>query len=177
MWPSVVDAGTVEALSDAELDQLPFGVICLDGEGWIHRYNVAEAVFARLDRATVLGKHFFRQIAPCTATPEFEGRFQAFIRRPPTDCLVETFRYIFDFSFGAQEVVIELVRGNIPNRYYFCVNRQQFLAARGSLPPGFAAPTQRELEAAEQVASVGILRDERQQRVTHVASSFFRLST
>ena len=173
LWPSLVEAKSVEPLSDAELDQLPFGVICLDGSGWIRRYNLAEANFARLDRATVLGKHFFRKIAPCTATLEFEGRFREFTARPPNDPGMETFRYVFDFQFGAQEVTIEMVRGNVADRYYLCVNRVQFLATRDSLPPGFAAPTQGELEDVEQLLPAGVLRDERQQRIIHVSPAFF----
>lgn len=94
-------AAQVTTLSDAELDALPFGVICLDREGRVLRYNLAEARMARLDRAQVVGKHFFRRIAPCTATPEFEGRVQAFFAGSQP---LERFSYLFDFKFGAQQV-------------------------------------------------------------------------
>ena len=76
--PVAVDPQRVPTLSEEELDALQFGVICLDREGKILRYNLAESRLARLDRAQVLGKNFFRRVAPCTATPEFEGRVRAF---------------------------------------------------------------------------------------------------
>jgi photoactive yellow protein len=57
----------LESYDDTALDELPFGVICLDEHGTIVQYNLAEARLARLDRSRVLGKDFFRQIAPCTA--------------------------------------------------------------------------------------------------------------
>ena len=62
--PVLVDALRVPEMSDAELDALPFGVICLDKTGTVIRYNVAEARLARLDRSQVVGKNFFRTIAP-----------------------------------------------------------------------------------------------------------------
>lgn len=77
--PSTVDDASVDIFAldgydDAQLDDLRFGVICLDAQGTILRYNLAEARLARLDRSKVVGRDFFRRIAPCTATPEFEGR-------------------------------------------------------------------------------------------------------
>ena len=68
-----VDLTNLDRYDDAALDDLPFGVICLDAAGTILRYNLAEARLARLDRSKVLGRGFFRDIAPCTATPEFKG--------------------------------------------------------------------------------------------------------
>lgn len=48
----------LDNLSDAALDELPYGVICLRRDGTILRYNLAEARLARLDRAVVLGRRF-----------------------------------------------------------------------------------------------------------------------
>ena len=100
------DAFALDGHDDAQLDDLPFGVICLDARGTILRYNLAEARLARLDRSQVLGRDFFRQIAPCTATQGFEGRFRSFVAGQEPRV---AFPYIFDFKFGAQEVHVELV--------------------------------------------------------------------
>ena len=64
--PTAFEPVQVTLLSETELDALPFGVICLDPDGKVLRYNLAESRLARLDRAQVLGKNFFRRIAPCT---------------------------------------------------------------------------------------------------------------
>jgi photoactive yellow protein len=54
------DPMQLDGRSDQELDTLPFGVIALDDEGTILRYNLYEAQFARLDRNQVLGRDFFK---------------------------------------------------------------------------------------------------------------------
>ena len=162
---SAFDPLRADGHSEEDLDQQPFGIICLDAAGKILRYNLAEARFARLDRASVLGKRFFGQVAPCTATPEFEGRFAGFAAgTAPT----LRFDYLFDFKFGAQRVEIELVRG-APGRFYLLVNRRQFLPVREK--PFRPAPTQAELAPGE--AQRGVSRDASQQRSVAVTPPFF----
>ena len=165
--PAAFEAIRIPALSDTELDALSFGVICLDPDGKVLRYNLAEARLARLDRAQVLGKNFFRRIAPCTATPEFEGRVRAFFS---ASLPIDRFSYLFDFKFGAQQVEIELVRAPANDRVYLLVNRKQFAAPREGLPVGFAAPLQSELAPGE--AELGVQRDESARRVLSLDSSF-----
>ena len=159
----------VDAKTDAELDSLPFGVICLDAGGTILRYNLAEARLARLDRAEVLGRHFFLEVAPCTNVPAFEGRVRTF-QSSPGGRATEAFSFLFDFQFGAQEVDIELVRADA-ERTYLLVNRRRFLPPRAGLPEGFAAPLQRELAPHED--EFGVRRDEGEGRVVEVRANFF----
>lgn len=146
---------------------MPFGVICLDPSGLVLRYNLAEARLARLDRAQVLGKNFYRRIAPCTATPEFEGRVRAFFSG---DQPLDRFAYLFDFKFGAQQVDIELVRVPANDRVYLLVNRRSFAAPRTDLPEGFAAPRQAELAPGEEAQ--GVVRDGSSRRLLTLDSSF-----
>ena len=160
-------AAQIPTMSDAELDALPFGVICLDAAGKVLRYNLAEARMARLDRAQVVGKNFFRRIAPCTATPEFEGRVRAFFT---SEQPMERFGYLFDFKFGAQHVDIELVRVPVNDRVYLLVNRQKFDLPRAGLPAGFAAPLQQELAPDER--ELGVTRDASARRVVTLNTSF-----
>jgi photoactive yellow protein len=162
------DALKVPSLSDAELDALPFGVICLDAEGVVLRYNLAESRLARLDRAQVVGKNFYRRVAPCTATNEFEGRVRAFLTNGPP---IGRFSYVFDFKFGAQQVDVELVRVPGNERVYLLINRTKFAAPRAGLPMGFAAPLQAELAPRE--FDLGVLRDASARRVLSVNTSFF----
>src|SRR3954471_3281926 len=101
-------AARLDDLRDGDLDELKFGVIALDSEGIVLRYNQYESRLARLDRNQVLGKSFFEEVAPCTKTAEFEGRFRRFVAARGERS--ERFNYLFDFKFGAQEVAVELVR-------------------------------------------------------------------
>ncbi|MBS2023222.1 MAG: hypothetical protein JST92_12475, partial [Deltaproteobacteria bacterium] len=154
--------------SDEELDRLRYGVILLDGAGTILRYNLAEARLARLDRAQVLGKKFFGQIAPCTATPEFQGRVAAFLadlQGPPSS----RFSYVFDFRFGAQDVDVEVVRAARPDRVYLLINRRKFGGVRTDARP----PAIRQEELAPGERELGVIRDANQRRELHLPPQLF----
>jgi photoactive yellow protein len=160
-----ISASQVPTLTDAELDAVPFGVIALTHDGVITKYNLAEARFARLDRARVVGRRFFDEIAPCTRTPQFQGRFVSFLGSSEPQL---SFQYVFDFKFGAQTVDIELVRDAAARLVYVCVNRTRFGGVRGDegLTP---APLLAEL--VQEPAYV--LRDTFARRVLRVDGSLF----
>lgn len=162
--PPTYDPFELDRLDDAALDELPFGVIALDPEGTILRYNAAEARLARLDRSTVIGRTFFGEVAPCTAVPGFKGRFDELVEGRNERGVVR-FEFLFDFKFGAQQVDIEMVRVPDAERTYILVNRRSFGPAREGLDPGFPAPRQAELQPPSR--EVGVARDTREQRVVH----------
>jgi photoactive yellow protein len=92
----------------AELDAYPHGVITLDRNATILRYNLAEAKLARRDQASTIGLNFFRDVAPCTAVKDFMGRFQSFAQQSGSG--VERFDFTFKFAWGHQLVGITLIR-------------------------------------------------------------------
>lgn len=97
----------VDTLSDDELNALPVGVIQLDAEGTILRYNDTEADLARRSAAEVVGRNFFTEVATCTRVQEFHGRFVEGVRRRELNA---TFRYRFRFSDErAKDVTITMV--------------------------------------------------------------------
>lgn len=98
----------IEAMGSAELDDLPMGVITLALDGTIRRYNKKEAELARLDQSSQIGKDFFKDVAPCTANPEFQGRFAALAAKSSGG--TEKFDYTFRFSWGNQRVHIMFIR-------------------------------------------------------------------
>lgn len=169
-FDDAIDLTKLDTLDDAQLDDLGFGVICLDDQGTILKYNLAEARLARLDRSRVVGKDFFKQIAPCTATPDFLGRFQQFCtsREPRI-----SFPYIFDFKFGAQEVQVELVRASASRirRYFICINRMKYRPPRAAFAQ-VQAPRQSELAPGEE--SLGVRRDDAEQRVVILPETALR---
>ena len=159
-----VDGAQLDALADGALDELSFGVILLGPTGIIERYNLAEARLARLDRAVVRGRSFFGEVAPCTARPEFQGRVDSFLAENRPDG--ERFSYVFDFSFGAQVVAVELRRCSRPGSVYLLVNRSEVLGIRAeAFRP---APA---LEHWEGPSAPGVVRDDRSQRVVKLPVS------
>lgn len=96
----------VGALTMDELDALPFGAIQLDLHGTVLVYNKAEEKLAGRRREEVVGKNFFRDIAPCTRVQRFYGAFQAGVERRE---LNEVFDFTFRFPSGARDVRIRMI--------------------------------------------------------------------
>jgi photoactive yellow protein len=152
-------------MADEELDALDFGVIALDEDGIVLRYNLYEARMARLDRNQVLGRNFFHDVAPCTRSEAFQGRFRrAVVAGEAVE--PEGFEFCFDFAFGAQKVFIEIVRIAGAQRYYLLINRRALLPLRPDLPKDSYAVQQRELAPTE--AALGVRRDHLEQRILEV---------
>jgi photoactive yellow protein len=104
------DAGAeaIFDLSEEQIDELPFGLIAVDPSGTITRYNAYESRLARLEKERVIGRNFFRDVAPCTAVKEFQGRFERFAAEPGDGA--ESFDFTFAFAFGQQFVNITFLR-------------------------------------------------------------------
>ena len=89
----------------ATLDLLPYGIIVVDEEGRILYYNAREEQISQRRREDVLGKNFFKEVAPCTQVQEFYGRFEEAMR---TVGLVANFNFKFPFPGRLREVEISL---------------------------------------------------------------------
>jgi photoactive yellow protein len=163
-----ISGASVDALDDGDLDRAPFGIICLDSEGTILRYNLYESTLARLDRNDVLGRHFFEEVARCTRGPGFEGRFRRFVAG--SDAIDDQrFEYDFDFAFGAQRVTVELHRFDAQGRYYLFVNRRAVGPVRPQADE--IAVLQRALAPDE--GELGVRRDDNERRFVEVPQTFF----
>ena len=97
---------TNASIGENELDSLPFGVIQLDAQGTVLRYNAYEEKLSGLARQKVVGKNFFRQIAPCTNIQDFYGRFCEGVAAGELHC---TFRYHFAFKRNPRDVTVTLL--------------------------------------------------------------------
>ncbi len=109
-------------LTLTEIDSLPFGYIGLARDGTIRKYNRYEADLAHTDPERVLGKNFFRDLAPCTQVKEFEGRFTDFASGRIAEPTL-SFDFVFTFRHGAQKVRIGLVRTPLPDEVIVTVTR------------------------------------------------------
>jgi len=116
-------------LSEDAIDTLPFGLIAVAADGTIEQYNAYESRLARLPKDNVIGRNFFRDVAPCTAVREFQGRFDRFVAEGGDGS--ESFDFIFRFAFGTQHVNVTFLRSARSSGVKILVNRYD---ERGSEP-------------------------------------------
>jgi photoactive yellow protein len=95
--PSIIDFATLELL--------PYGVIVVNAEGVVLFYNRREEEIAGKQRAEVLGRNFFTQVAPCTLVQAFHGRFLEVMAQGLDSA---EFHFVFPFVRGPREVQISL---------------------------------------------------------------------
>lgn len=60
------------------IETLPIGVVILDNEGRVLRYNAYERAMANRTAESVLGRRFFYEIAPCTMVTELVPAFERY---------------------------------------------------------------------------------------------------
>jgi photoactive yellow protein len=99
----------IVSIGEGELDSLPYGVIQLNRDGGILRYNAYEEGLSGLSKSKVVGKNFFKHVAPCTDVQEFYGRFRDGVTAGELNC---TFRFHFPFKDKPRDVNITLLHNN-----------------------------------------------------------------
>ena len=92
-------------MSPEELDALPFGAIQLDLGGRVITYNSVEADITGREPEDVLGRNFFEEIAPCTNTPDFHGKFKDGVA---AGVLNQIFEYTFDYRMVPTKVDVHM---------------------------------------------------------------------
>lgn len=107
-------------LTAKEVDQLAFGAVQLDGKGTILQYNAAEASITGRDAKAVIGKNFFRDVAPCTSTPTFKGVFDAGVRDGNLNTM---FEYVFDYNMSPTKVKIHMKKAISDGSFWIFVKR------------------------------------------------------
>ncbi len=109
-------------IDDKGFDDLAFGAIQLEKDGTIRRYNAAEGVITGRDPSSVVGLNFFTEVAPCTDSEEFRGRFYDGVRRGSLDVL---FEYVFDYQMVPTKVKVHMKKGLVEDTYWVFVKRLQ----------------------------------------------------
>jgi photoactive yellow protein len=107
-------------LTAREVDQLAFGAVQLDGKGTVLQYNAAEASITGRDQKAVIGKNFFREVAPCTSTPAFKGVFDAGVRAHNLNTM---FEYVFDYNMAPTKVKIHMKKAISDDTFWIFVKR------------------------------------------------------
>lgn len=107
-------------MSGKQLNDLAFGAIQLDAGGKIVTYNAAEADITGRDAASVIGKNFFREVAPCTNTPKFKGMFDAGVKAGNLNTM---FEYVFDYNMQPTKVKIHMKKAISGDTFWVFVKR------------------------------------------------------
>lgn len=107
-------------MSRDQLDSVAFGAIQLDKDGNILQYNAAEGDITGRDPGQVIGKNFFRDVAPCTNRPEFKGRFTEGVKSGDLNVM---FEYTFDYEMKPTKVKVHMKKALTGDTYWVFVKR------------------------------------------------------
>ena len=106
----------LDALNEAQLDQLTFGVIGFDAGTAVRRYNTTESKFAGLSPERVLGHPLFTVVAPCMNNFMVAQRFEEAAERGET--LDATIDYVLTLRMRPVKVQLRLIAApNALSRY------------------------------------------------------------
>jgi photoactive yellow protein len=114
-------ANSLAKMNDQELDKLAFGAVELDKDGIIIRYNATEGLITGRDPKAMVGKNFFKDIAPCTNRPDFKGVFDAGVKEGELNTI---FEYIFDYQMKPIKVKVHMTRALSGDSYWIFVKRR-----------------------------------------------------
>ena len=111
----------LDAMHDAELDELGFGVIGFDAQGVVHAYNRYEAQAAGLARDRVIGRELFTSVAPCMNNYLVAQRFaDAKANGAPLDVTID---YVLTLRMRPTPVRLRLVAAPWQRHAYVLVER------------------------------------------------------
>ena len=108
------------SMKTGDLDRLAFGAIQLDKDGRILSYNQAEGEITGRNPKDVIGKNFFTEVAPCTNSNEFYGKFQDGIK---SGNLHTMFEYTFDYQMKPTKVKVHMKKALTGDSYWVFVKR------------------------------------------------------
>ena len=95
-------ARALEGASTASLDALDYGVVEMDPGAVVQRYDAAESRHSGLPPERTVGRHFFREVAPCCDTHRVA-------ERDAQPALDETIDYTFTVRIRPVRVVLRML--------------------------------------------------------------------
>jgi len=107
-------------MTEGEIDRLAFGAVQIDATGRVLSYNAAESGITGRAAASVIGRNFFSDVAPCTNTPAFKGVFDAGVRDGNLNTM---FEYVFDYKMAPTKVKIHMKKAISGNTFWILVKR------------------------------------------------------
>ncbi len=104
---SSASESALSVLTEAQINELPYGVVRLDLEGRVLQYNATEGLITDRNPDAMLGLHFFSEVAPCTQGSHFHQRFYEALEQGAVNVI---FEYIFDHQMQPTKVKVHLIR-------------------------------------------------------------------
>lgn len=106
-----------DIFNETVIDQLPVGIVVLDHQGYVVKYNRFEECLARRRRQDVIGRSFFEDVAVCTDRPEIAGVFHQHIESNTLNSGLE-FEFALPFLPEPREVKLHLHSFALQSRIY-----------------------------------------------------------
>lgn len=113
-------SNVLSRLDAKQIDNLAFGMITLDDKGTVLQYNAAEGAITGRDPKQVIGKNFFTDVAPCTRTEAFYGRFAKGVESGDLNVM---FEYTFDYNMAPTRVRVHMKNAPSAGKYWILVKR------------------------------------------------------
>jgi photoactive yellow protein len=110
----------LDDLDDSALDDLPFGVVCLNESMTVLRMNRTESEHSGIQRWRAIGRDFFGDVAPGPTNRALAEQVRAFASGRGAQPIAHT----FNRRRGADPTTIELERGRSAGRVYLCIRRE-----------------------------------------------------
>ncbi|MDB5830147.1 MAG: phosphonate transporter [Variovorax sp.] len=111
----------LETSTEAQLDELDFGVIGFDVDGVVRRYNIFESEAAGLSKERVLGQPLFTVVAPCMNNFMVAQRFDDALESG--SALDETIGYVLTLRMRPVKVRLRLLSSPGKTSRYVLVQR------------------------------------------------------
>ena len=106
----------LSTMDGAAVDELPFGVVGLDGENVVEFYNTHEERYSGLPRTIVVGRQFFSDVAP------FMNNYMVAERLAEAQLDV-TLPYVLTFRMRPTPVRLRLLRASEASRRWVLIAR------------------------------------------------------
>jgi photoactive yellow protein len=107
-------ASRLAAMPGPEFDALPFGVVEMNFDCFVLRYNATESRYSGLSPDRVVGRQFFREVAPCADNRHVARRYEL----PTVD---ETIEYTFSLRMKPSLVTLRMLKPRDAERMYLLV--------------------------------------------------------
>lgn len=101
------DPNILSELKTADASQLndeSFGIVKMDHAGKVLEYNDAQSKFTGMQKTSVIGKHFFSEVAPCT------NNFMVSQKYASSDTLDEKLDYTFTLRMAPTPVKLRMLK-------------------------------------------------------------------
>jgi len=118
------------AMTPAEIDALPFGVVKVNGAGIVTFFSQTEAMQSGMKKRPALGLSFFSEIAPCMDTPTMKGMIEQSWQSGDLDMEIG---WVGDFADPDREFRIRAIAAG-GGDLWLCLNRLDIHGASASAP-------------------------------------------